>query len=114
MADAQENIEQEIDLEALAKADNQVVDEKAQDDVIELTDFEQYDPISGFPTFKSLLCEVSVADNNERKEINNSEKSGDKVGYVRFRLLRIPCFCKTRRTVCGFRSTSSPMRLESS
>jgi len=41
MADAQENIEQEIDLQALANADNQAVDDKVQDGVIELTAIEQ-------------------------------------------------------------------------
>jgi len=45
--------------------------------VNELTDLKQYDPISGFPTFKSLLCDISVAENSERKKIINSEKSGD-------------------------------------
>ncbi len=47
-------------------------------------------------------------------EVRDAEKSGYKVGYVRFRLLSIPWSCKTRRTVAGCRSISLPMRRESS
>ncbi len=32
-------------------------------------------------------------------EVRDAEKSGYKLGYVRFRLGSIPWFCKTRRAV---------------
>jgi anaerobic selenocysteine-containing dehydrogenase len=35
--------------------------------VNELTDMENRDPISGFPVFKALLCEVEVAKNDENR-----------------------------------------------
>ena len=39
-----------------------------QCNVNELTDLEQYDPISGFPIYKSLLCEIEKIGAGERKE----------------------------------------------
>lgn len=42
----------------------------------ELTDLDRYDPISGFPAYKSLLCDVRRADAAaERIEMNSGEKS---------------------------------------
>ncbi|MFP3981707.1 MAG: IscS subfamily cysteine desulfurase [Desulfobacterales bacterium] len=34
-----------------------------------LTDLDQYDPISGFPVYKSLLCEISRMEDTDRLEI---------------------------------------------
>jgi cysteine desulfurase NifS len=43
--------------------------------VNELTDLEQYDPISGFPVYKSLLCEVTkVAEESDRLVIPSSDR----------------------------------------
>ena len=40
--------------------------------VNELTDLDRYDPISGFPVYKSLLCEVVKARNGNRAQVLDS------------------------------------------
>jgi cysteine desulfurase NifS len=46
----------------------------------ELTDLAQYDPISGFPVYKSLLCEVTkTANENDRLIIAASDRTDDYV-----------------------------------
>ncbi|MEW6334164.1 MAG: IscS subfamily cysteine desulfurase, partial [Thermodesulfobacteriota bacterium] len=43
-----------------------------------LTDLQQYDPISGFPVYKSLLCNVTrAADDGDRVIIGAGEQPGD-------------------------------------
>jgi cysteine desulfurase NifS len=49
--------------------------------VNELTDLERYDPISGFPVYKSLLCEVAKAEGNEgRLNIGSGEDATLRAG----------------------------------
>jgi cysteine desulfurase NifS len=40
----------------------------------ELTDITRYDPISGFPIYKTLLCEVERADTGRRLKIDSGEQ----------------------------------------
>lgn len=47
--------------------------------VNDLTDLEQYDPISGFPVYKCLLCEVEKADGEQRLEIGAEELTADEI-----------------------------------
>lgn len=42
--------------------------------VNELTDLQHYDPISGFPVYKCLLCEVSKAPDGDRSDVIDSSK----------------------------------------
>jgi cysteine desulfurase NifS len=37
-----------------------------------LTDLSRYDPISGFPVYKALLCEISKADGSEKRDLSGS------------------------------------------
>ncbi|MFC1978612.1 IscS subfamily cysteine desulfurase [Chloroflexota bacterium] len=37
-----------------------------------LTDLERYDPISGFPVYKALLCQVTKADGSEKQDLIGS------------------------------------------
>ncbi|MBY9013543.1 MAG: IscS subfamily cysteine desulfurase, partial [Candidatus Lokiarchaeota archaeon] len=50
-----------------------------------LTDIKQYDPISGFPIFKSLLCEVEKIDNSTKSlEIITDEITEEELKYTKF------------------------------
>ncbi len=50
--------------------------------VNELTDLQHYDPISGFPVYKTLLCEISRAENGrERVTIGSGEYSGKEAAF---------------------------------
>lgn len=51
--------------------------------VNDLTDLDQYDPISGFPVYKSLLCEVAKAEAAGRQEIGSEELSADEIPVAR-------------------------------
>lgn len=42
--------------------------------VNELTDLQRYDPISGFPVYKALLCEVKKVDNGARSPVKSVTK----------------------------------------
>jgi cysteine desulfurase NifS len=42
----------------------------------DLTDLNQYDPISGFPVYKALLCEVSLADTATERAVVDSGEYG--------------------------------------
>ncbi|MDR4506393.1 MAG: IscS subfamily cysteine desulfurase [Candidatus Scalindua sp.] len=46
----------------------------------ELTDLQRYDPISGFPVYKTLLCEVVSASETEEKVVIDSGEYGDSAG----------------------------------
>ncbi|GJQ58621.1 MAG: aminotransferase class V-fold PLP-dependent enzyme [Candidatus Scalindua sp. AMX11] len=48
--------------------------------VNELTDLQRYDPISGFPVYKTLLCEVVAASAGEEKLVIDSGEYGDPIG----------------------------------
>jgi len=45
-----------------------------------LTDLDQYDPISGFPVYKCLLCDVSRIDAGERITVTYDTLSADEIG----------------------------------
>ena len=45
--------------------------------VNDLTDLDQYDPISGFPVYKCLLCEVEKYGTEKRLEIGNDDLKAD-------------------------------------
>jgi len=47
-------------------------DEWKNANVNELTDLKKYDPISGFPVYKALLCEVSKAGSGDAKNITGT------------------------------------------
>ncbi len=47
--------------------------------VNDLTDLDQYDPISGFPVYKCLLCEVEKADSEDRLEIGSEELTANEI-----------------------------------
>lgn len=50
--------------------------------VNELTDMDQYDPISGFPVYKSLLCDVQKVNSNKpRRIIDPDEMTEDELNY---------------------------------
>ena len=50
-----------------------------------LTDIKQYDPISGFPIYKSLLCEVEKIDSSTKSlEIFTDEIAEDDLKYTKF------------------------------
>ncbi|MDW7773610.1 MAG: aminotransferase class V-fold PLP-dependent enzyme [Desulfobulbaceae bacterium] len=51
-------------------------DEWKNANVNELTDLQRYDPISGFPVYKALLCEVSRADTGDAHKITGSGEYG--------------------------------------
>ncbi len=44
----------------------------------ELTDIEQYDPISGFPVYKSLLCEIEKAGESTGTKVLHSDEISEK------------------------------------
>ncbi len=72
--------------------------------VNELTDIGRYDPISGFPIYKTLLCEVMPADaKQERLEIDSGEGSAAPVaageGAPARRLRRIYLDCNATTAV---------------
>lgn len=50
--------------------------------VNELTDLQRYDPISGFPVYKTLLCDVVKASEREKKFTIDSGEYSDTVGMV--------------------------------
>ncbi|MCF8094374.1 MAG: IscS subfamily cysteine desulfurase [Desulfobacteraceae bacterium] len=50
-----------------------------QTNVNDLTDLDQYDPISGFPVYKCLLCEVEKADAEDRLEIGSEDLTADEI-----------------------------------
>ncbi|MFW5930962.1 MAG: IscS subfamily cysteine desulfurase, partial [Desulfosalsimonas sp.] len=58
--------------------------------VNDLTDLDQYDPISGFPVYKSLLCEVEKAGAEERQEIGSEELSADEIAVGRQEQTAVP------------------------
>jgi len=43
----------------------------------ELTDLDRFDPISGFPVYKSLLCEVALASSSTKVKIGQGEYTSD-------------------------------------
>ncbi len=50
--------------------------------VNELTDLQRYDPISGFPVYKTLLCDVVKASEREEEFVVDSGEYSDTVGMV--------------------------------
>ncbi|MFW6011686.1 MAG: IscS subfamily cysteine desulfurase [Desulfosalsimonas sp.] len=58
--------------------------------VNDLTDLDQYDPISGFPVYKSLLCEVEKAGAEDRQEIGSEELSVDEIPVSRQKQVSMP------------------------
>ncbi|MFP4571855.1 MAG: IscS subfamily cysteine desulfurase [Desulfobacterales bacterium] len=53
--------------------------------VNDLTDLDQYDPISGFPVYKCLLCEVEKAGEHDRLEIGSEELTAGEISTAQKR-----------------------------
>ncbi len=47
-----------------------------------LTDLDQYDPISGFPVYKCLLCDIAKVDAEDSLIIVNDELSAEEIGAM--------------------------------
>ncbi|MGM0454090.1 MAG: IscS subfamily cysteine desulfurase [Thermodesulfobacteriota bacterium] len=54
-----------------------------QTNVNDLTDLDQYDPISGFPVYKCLLCEVEKAGSQDRIKIGSEELTENEIRTAR-------------------------------